>query len=83
MFIFLLAGHEVRSSPSSCTVSARPETTPLQTTAHTLCFTFALLSLYPDEQERLYQNIKGVLSSLNKTPVGYRNLNSYEDLTFP
>ncbi|KAN0136285.1 hypothetical protein V8E53_005890, partial [Lactarius tabidus] len=26
-----------------------------ETTAHTLCFTLALLALYPDEQERLYQ----------------------------
>jgi len=40
-----------------------------ETTAHTLCFTFALLALYPDEQERLYQHIKGVMSSLNGTPT--------------
>lgn len=32
-----------------------------QTTAHTLGFTFALLALYPDEQERLYQHILSIL----------------------
>jgi hypothetical protein len=49
----------------------------LQTTAHTLCFSFALLALYPDEQERLYQHIKIVMSSLNGMPVGPRNVNLY------
>jgi len=44
-----------------------------ESTAHTLCFTFALLALYPDEQERLYQHIKGVISSLDGTPT-------YEDM---
>ena len=53
----------------------------LQTSAHTLCFTFALLALYPDEQERLYQHIKGVMSSLNGMPVGSSNLDSYRELT--
>ena len=48
-----------------------------QTTAHTLCFSFALLALHPDEQERLYQHIKGVLSGLNGGPVSSRNLTSY------
>ncbi|KAJ3923191.1 cytochrome P450 [Lentinula edodes] len=33
-----------------------------ETTAHTLCFTFALLALYPDQQEILYQHIKSVLA---------------------
>lgn len=32
-----------------------------KTTAHTLCFTFALLALYPDEQEKLYEHIKSIL----------------------
>jgi cytochrome P450 len=45
-----------------------------ETTAHTLCFTFALLALYPDEQERLYQHIKGVMSNLNGMPT-------YEDMS--
>jgi len=54
-----------------------PQSLSLQTTAHTLCFTFALLALYPDEQERLYQHIKGVMSTLNGMPVGTRNLNSH------
>ena len=73
MFIFLFAGHEVGYSPSSPGVAS---SISLQTTAHTLCFTFALLALYPDQQERLYQHIKGVMSNLNGMPVGPRNLNS-------
>ncbi|KAJ3575472.1 hypothetical protein NP233_g1074 [Leucocoprinus birnbaumii] len=32
-----------------------------ETTAHTLCFTFALLALYPDKQEKLYQQIKSII----------------------
>ncbi|KDR75779.1 hypothetical protein GALMADRAFT_248468 [Galerina marginata CBS 339.88] len=32
-----------------------------ETTAHTLCFTFALLAFHPDEQEKLLQHIKSVL----------------------
>ncbi|KAH9998659.1 cytochrome P450 [Russula vinacea] len=43
------------------------------TTAHALCFSFGLLALYPDEQERLYQHIKSVMSSLNGIPA-------YEDM---
>jgi cytochrome P450 len=54
-----------------------PQNSSLKTTAHTLCFSFALLALYPDEQERLYQHIKGVMSSLNGMPVGSRNHNLY------
>ena len=42
----------------------------LQTTAHTLCFTLALLALFPDEQEILFQHIKSVLSD-GRTPVYY------------
>jgi cytochrome P450 len=49
----------------------------IQTTAHTLCFSFALLALYPDEQERMYEEIKSVMSSLDRMPVGTRDLNSY------
>ncbi|KAG2009641.1 614/534 cytochrome P450 [Coprinopsis cinerea AmutBmut pab1-1] len=32
-----------------------------ETTAHALCFAFALLALYQDEQEALYEHIKSVL----------------------
>jgi hypothetical protein len=67
MVIFLLAGHEVGilHSPGGAT-----RTVPLlQTTAHTLCFAFALLALYPDEQERLYQHIKGIMADLDGMPV--------------
>ncbi|KAH9998678.1 cytochrome P450 [Russula vinacea] len=45
-----------------------------ETTAHTLCFSFALLALYPDEQERLYRHIKDVMSSLDGMPA-------YEDMS--
>ena len=84
MFIFLVAGHAVRSSHSSCVFSSNNF---LQTTAHALCFSFGLLALYPDEQERLYQHIKSVMSSLNGIPVGSGlgsgNLSSYREPTFP
>jgi cytochrome P450 len=63
--------------------AALPLNGSLQTTAHTLCFTFALLALYPDEQEGLYQHIKGVMSSLNGMPVGFRDVDSYRELTSP
>jgi hypothetical protein len=33
-----------------------------------------LLALYPDEQERLYQHIKGVMSSLDGLPVGFTGI---------
>ena len=74
MFITLLAGYEVRSSPLPAVLTQNGFP---QTTAHTLCFSFALLALYPDEQERLYQHIEGVLSGLNGAPVSSRNLISY------
>jgi hypothetical protein len=74
VFVFLLAGHEVGSFPSSSRVVAIQV---LQTTAHTLCFSFALLALYPGEQECLYQQIKEAMSSSNGMPVGSLNLNSY------
>ena len=79
MFIFFFAGHEVRSSSLPAVL---PQNGFIQATAYTLCFTFALLALYPEEQERLYQHIKGVMSTLNGTPVGSMNLNSYRELTF-
>ncbi|KAH6912980.1 614/534 cytochrome P450 [Coprinopsis sp. MPI-PUGE-AT-0042] len=43
-----------------------------ETTAHTLCFTFALLALYEEEQEKLYQDITSVLPD-KRLPV-------YEDM---
>ncbi|KAF5380528.1 hypothetical protein D9615_004515 [Tricholomella constricta] len=43
-----------------------------ETTAHTLCFTFALLALYPDEQEVLYRHIQSLLAS-GKAPT-YENM---------
>ncbi|KAI9438703.1 cytochrome P450 [Lactarius indigo] len=47
-----------------------------ETTAHTLCFTFALLALYPDEQERLYQQIKGIMADLDGMPT-YEDMNRF------
>jgi len=85
MFIFLLAGHEVGSFPSSSRHGV-VHIHFLQTTAHTLCFSFALLALYPGEQECLYQHVKGVMSGSNGMPVGSWNLNSYttyRELTSP
>ncbi|KAH9485051.1 Cytochrome P450 monooxygenase 124 [Psilocybe cubensis] len=43
-----------------------------ETTAHTLCFTFALLAFHEDEQEKLYQHIKSILLN-GQNP-------SYEDM---
>ncbi|KAF9054629.1 cytochrome P450 [Panaeolus papilionaceus] len=45
-----------------------------ETTAHTLAFTFGLLALYPDEQEKLYHHIKSVLPD-NREPT-YEDMNS-------
>lgn len=39
-----------------------------ETTAHTLAFTFGLLALYPDEQEKLYQQIVSVMPK-GRNPV--------------
>jgi len=47
-----------------------------ETTAHTLCFAFALLALHPDEQERLYQQIKGIMADLNGIPR-YEDMNRF------
>lgn len=40
----------------------------VKTTAHTLCFVFALLALYPDKQETLYQHIKAIIPD-GRVPV--------------
>ena len=55
----------------------------LQTTAHTLSLSFALLALYPKEQERLYQHVKDIMSSVNGMPVSSRNPNLDGELTYP
>jgi cytochrome P450 len=47
-----------------------------ETTAHTLCFTFAMLALYPDEQERLHQQIKGIMAELDGMPT-YEDMNKF------
>ncbi|TRM69322.1 cytochrome P450 [Schizophyllum amplum] len=40
-----------------------------ETLAHTLCFAFALLALYPDEQDKLYGHIKSVLPKDGTLPT--------------
>ncbi|KAI5119154.1 hypothetical protein M0805_005233 [Coniferiporia weirii] len=50
-----------------------------ETTAHTLCFTFGLLALYPDQQEILYQNIISVLPD-GRLPA-YEDMNSLSYVT--
>lgn len=42
----------------------------MKTTAHTLCFTFGLLALYPDEQEKLYQEVLKYIPG-DKLPVWF------------
>lgn len=64
IFIFLLAGHEVSVGTAPDLVSKLHP----QTSAHTLCFTFALLALYPEYQEALYRHIKTVIPD-DRLPV--------------
>ncbi|KAJ7917508.1 cytochrome P450 [Mycena leptocephala] len=49
----------------------------LATTAHTLCFAFAMLALYPEEQDRLYQEIKSLMPDRNRLPT-YDEMNSFK-----
>ncbi|KAK0466747.1 cytochrome P450 [Desarmillaria tabescens] len=39
-----------------------------ETTAHTLAYTFTMLALYPDEQEKLYQHINAIVPD-NRVPT--------------
>lgn len=39
-----------------------------ETTAHTLAYTFTMLALYPDEQEKLYQHINSIIPD-NRVPT--------------
>lgn len=66
IFIFLVAGHEVRFKINFLRIISMVYV--IKTTAHTLCFAFALLALYPEEQETLYQHIKSVLPG-DRQPV--------------
>ncbi|KZV61166.1 cytochrome P450 [Peniophora sp. CONT] len=45
-----------------------------ETTAHTLAFCFALLALYPDKQDKLFQDITRVSTNLGRFPA-------YEDMS--
>ncbi|PPR04816.1 hypothetical protein CVT24_007076 [Panaeolus cyanescens] len=45
-----------------------------ETAAHALLFTFALLALHPDEQEKLYEQTKSVIKD-GRTPT-YQDMNS-------
>ncbi|KAF7793522.1 hypothetical protein EIP86_004636 [Pleurotus ostreatoroseus] len=79
IFIFLLAGHEVCHA---CTADNPHHSHGriLQTTAHALAFTFALLAFHEDEQEKLYQHIKDVLKD-GRTPVVAIPKHAAEDST--
>ncbi|EKM52729.1 uncharacterized protein PHACADRAFT_261335 [Phanerochaete carnosa HHB-10118-sp] len=48
-----------------------------ETTAHTLCFTFGLLALYPEQQEKLYRHIKSVIPD-DRLPT-YQEMNSLNE----
>jgi cytochrome P450 len=53
-----------------------------ETTAHTLSFTFALLALYPDEQEKLYQNIKKIIPDGEEPTYEQMPLLTYSNAVF-
>lgn len=72
IYMFLLAGHEV------CIIFSFPLdfltsymfNLRQQTTAHTLCFAFALLALYEDEQDKLFTQLQQVLPD-RRNPVRF------------
>ncbi|KAL1760658.1 cytochrome P450 [Schizophyllum commune] len=47
-----------------------------ETIAHTLCFAFALLALYPDKQEKVYEEIKAVSGEIGSVPQ-YADMHKY------
>ncbi|KAL1715836.1 cytochrome P450 [Schizophyllum commune] len=47
-----------------------------ETIAHTLCFAFAFLALYPDKQEKVYEEIKAVASESGDLPQ-YSDMHKY------
>ncbi|KAF5322275.1 hypothetical protein D9619_001909 [Psilocybe cf. subviscida] len=53
-----------------------------ETTAHTLCFTFALLALYPDEQEKLYQHIRETVADGEEPTYEQMPLLTYSNAVF-
>jgi cytochrome P450 len=53
-----------------------------ETTAHTLCFTFALLALYPEEQEKLFEHIKSVIPDGQKLTYEQMPLLTYSMAVF-
>ncbi|EGO29677.1 hypothetical protein SERLADRAFT_433647 [Serpula lacrymans var. lacrymans S7.9] len=63
-----LTSDEVRLSDSELIVAGH------ETTAHSLCFSLAMLALYPDEQEIIYNQIRSVL------PDGRMPEQTYEDM---
>ncbi|KAG6918711.1 hypothetical protein DXG01_012196 [Tephrocybe rancida] len=79
IFIFLVAGHEARWAVQLI-YSPYAAYESFQTTAHTLCFTFAMLALYQDEQETLYNHIQSVLATGNLPVTGIPKF-SFEDTT--
>lgn len=79
IFIFLLAGHEVRLhhpfllGRTQNLISLSTTVTCLQTTANSLAFAFGLLACYLDEQQKLYDHVKSVLAD-GRAPVSTRVL---------
>ncbi|KAF8967870.1 cytochrome P450 [Flammula alnicola] len=53
-----------------------------ETTAHTLCFTFAMLALYPEEQEKLFEHIKSVLPNGEEPTYEQMPLLTYSNAVF-
>ncbi|KZV71454.1 cytochrome P450 [Peniophora sp. CONT] len=49
-----------------------------ETTAHTLCFCFAYLALYPEEQEKLFAQIKTLMPDSKKPPAS--SIPAYEEM---
>ncbi|KDR75778.1 hypothetical protein GALMADRAFT_248465 [Galerina marginata CBS 339.88] len=53
-----------------------------ETTAHTLCFTFALLALYPDEQDKLFQHIQSIVPNSRSPTYEEMPLLTYSNAVF-
>ncbi|KIM40203.1 hypothetical protein M413DRAFT_446366 [Hebeloma cylindrosporum] len=53
-----------------------------ETTAHTLSFTFALLALYPEEQDKLFEHIKSVIPDGQKPTYEQMPLLTYSLAVF-
>jgi len=76
IYVFIVAGHG-----SSLPWSAKPRLNfKIDTTAHTLAFSLALLAIYPEIQEKLFQQISFVLGERTE-PVSKSLLRKQPDHT--